>query len=167
MKSKFLSVFSYSFCLKLPYLRNLCLIQTHKIFFLYFLETIHFMFRTIIHVSSYSEFFMWYHRCAKVYFLACESEVAQSCPTLCDPMDCNSASLLCPWDFPGKNTGVGSHFLIQGIFLTQGLNPGLPHCRQTLYHLSHQDIYPFNCSNILFKKILLSPLVCLYTFIEN
>ena len=46
--------------------------------------------------------------------------------------------LLCPWDFPGKNTGVGSHFLLQEIFPTQGLNPGLPHCRQTLYHLSHQ-----------------------------
>ena len=40
--------------------------------------------------------------------------------------------LLHPWDFPGKNTGVGCHFLLQGIFLTQGSNPGLPHCRQTL-----------------------------------
>ena len=37
-----------------------------------------------------------------------------------------------PWDFPGKNTGVGCHFLLQGIFLTQGLNPGLLHCSQTL-----------------------------------
>ena len=40
--------------------------------------------------------------------------------------------------FPGKSTGVGCHFLFQGIFPTQGSNPGLPHCRQTLYHLSHQ-----------------------------
>ena len=46
--------------------------------------------------------------------------------------------LLCQWDFPGKNTGVGWHFLLQEIFLTQGLNPGLLHCRQMLYHLSHQ-----------------------------
>ena len=45
--------------------------------------------------------------------------------------------LLCPLDFPGKNTGVGCHFLLQ-IFPTQGLNPGLLHCRQILYHLSHQ-----------------------------
>ena len=45
--------------------------------------------------------------------------------------------LLCPWDFPGKSTGVDCHFLLQGIFLTQELNPGLPHCRQTFYHLSH------------------------------
>ena len=46
--------------------------------------------------------------------------------------------LLCPWDFLGKSTGVGCHFLLQGIFLTQGWNPGLLHCRQVLYHLSHQ-----------------------------
>ena len=39
-----------------------------------------------------------------------------------DPMDCSLPSLLCPWDFPGKNTGVGCHFLLQGIFLTQGSN---------------------------------------------
>ena len=37
-----------------------------------------------------------------------------------------------------KSIGVGCHFLLQGIFPTQGLNPSLPHCRQTLYHLSHQ-----------------------------
>ena len=47
--------------------------------------------------------------------------------------------LLCPWDFPGKNTGMGCYFLLQGIFPTQGLKPGLPHCRQTLYCLSHQE----------------------------
>ena len=41
-------------------------------------------------------------------------------------------------DSAGKNTGVGCHALLQGIFPTQGLNPGLPHCRQILYHLSHQ-----------------------------
>ena len=39
--------------------------------------------------------------------------------------------LLHPWDSPGKNTGVGCHFLVQGIFPTQRSNPGLPHCRQT------------------------------------
>ena len=46
--------------------------------------------------------------------------------------------LLRPWDFPGKSTEVGCHFLLQSIFPTQGSNLGLPHCRQTLYHLSHQ-----------------------------
>ena len=48
------------------------------------------------------------------------------------------ARLLCPWDSPGKNIGVGCHALVQGIFPTQGLNPGLLHYRQILYHLSHQ-----------------------------
>ena len=43
-----------------------------------------------------------------------------------------------PWDSPGQNTGVGSLSLLQGIFPTQGLNPGLLHCRPILYQLSHQ-----------------------------
>ena len=48
------------------------------------------------------------------------------------------ARLLHPWNFPGKNTGVGCYSLLQRIFMTQELNPGLLNCRQTLYHLSHQ-----------------------------
>ena len=109
--------------------------------------------------------------------------VAQSCPTLCDPMDYSplgssvrgvlqarvlewvaipfsrgssqlrdqtqfsytgrqilyrvSQCLIKPWNSPGKNTGMGSHSLLQGIFPTRGLNPSLLHCRQILYHLSH------------------------------
>ena len=63
------------------------------------------------------------------------SEVAQSCPTLCDPMDCSLTRFLHPWDIPGKNTG---NSLLPGIFPTQGLNPGLLHCRQMLYCLGHQ-----------------------------
>ena len=53
------------------------------------------------------------------------------------PNGLQSTRLLCPWDFQGKNTGVGWHFLLQGIFLTQGSNPGLPHCRQILYRQCH------------------------------
>ena len=41
--------------------------------------------------------------------------------------------VLCPWNFPGMNTGLGCHFLLQGIFLTQRLNLGLLHCSQILY----------------------------------
>ena len=43
-----------------------------------------------------------------------------------------------PWNSPGQNTGVGSRYLLQGILLTQGSNPGLPYSRQTLYQMSHQ-----------------------------
>ena len=49
--------------------------------------------------------------------------------------------LLSPWDFPSKNTGMGCHALLQGIFSIQGSNPGLLHCRYILYHLSHQGSF--------------------------
>ena len=60
--------------------------------------------------------------------------------------------LYSPWNSPGQNPGVGSLFLLQGIFSTQGLNPGLPHCRRILHQLSHQGsprilewvAYPFS-----------------------
>ena len=56
--------------------------------------------------------------------------VTQSCPTLCDPMDCSLPVSSVLRDSPGKNTGTGCHALVQGIFPTQGSNPGLPQCRQ-------------------------------------
>ena len=65
--------------------------------------------------------------------------VVQSCLTLCDPMDCSPPGSSVLGDSPGKNTGVGCHPLLQGIFLIQRLNLGLLHCRQIyFYHLSHQ-----------------------------
>ena len=69
--------------------------------------------------------------------------VTQSCSTLRDPMNCSPVSFV-HGDSPGKNTGVSSHSFFQGIFLTEGSNPGLPHCRQILYHLSHQGSPKFN-----------------------
>ena len=85
--------------------------------------------------------------------------ICPPCPPLCV---CESRSvvsdslrpheLYSPWNFPGQNTGVGSYSLLQGIFPTQGSNPGLPHCRQILYQLSHNEstrilecvAYPFS-----------------------
>ena len=61
-----------------------------------------------------------------------ESEVAQSSLTLCDPMDCSLPGSSVHRDFPGKSTGVGCHFLLQGIVPTQGLNLRLPRYRQML-----------------------------------
>jgi len=63
--------------------------------------------------------------------------VAKWCLTLVTPWNV-SCQALCPCDFPGKNTGVVCHFLLQGIFLTQGLKLGLLHCRQILYLVSYQ-----------------------------
>ena len=72
-------------------------------------------------------------------------KVTHSCPTLCNPMDCL-------WDSPGQNTGLGSLSLLQGIFPTQGSNPGPLHCRWILYQLNHKGsprilewvAYPFS-----------------------
>ena len=55
--------------------------------------------------------------------------------------------LYSPWNSLGQNTGVGSLSLLQGIFPTQRLNPGLPHCRWILYQLSYQEKSPFNTLN--------------------
>ena len=80
-----------------------------------------------------------------VLFVLCL--VAQSCP-LCDPMDWSPPGSSVYGDFPGKNTGVCCHALLQGIFLTQGLNSDLLHCRQILYQLSYNDILHIYAYNI-------------------
>ena len=73
-------------------------------------------------------------------------KVAQSCLTLFDPMD-----LYSPCNSPGQNTGVGSLSFLQGIFPIQGLNPGLPHCRQIFQQLSHKG----------------SPRLCMYSVVQS
>ena len=72
---------------------------------------------------------------ASVTFCESESEVMSDSLR---PHGLQPTRLPFPWDFPGKDIGVGCHVLRQGIFPTQGLNPGLPHCRQMLYCLSYQ-----------------------------
>ena len=78
---------------------------------------------------------MWY-----IHTMECYSAmlVTHSCLTL-QPHGLQPTGLLCPWDSPGKDTRVCCHSLLQ-IFLTQVSNPGLSHCRQILYHLSHQEV---------------------------
>ena len=61
-----------------------------------------------------------------------------SCVWLWNPMACSPPGSSVRGDSPDKNTRVGCHALLQGIFPTQGSNPGLPHCRWILYQLSHQ-----------------------------
>ena len=87
----------------------------------------------------------------------CVCLVIQSGPTLCDPMNPSPPGSPVHGDSAGKNNGVGCHALLQGIFLTQGSNPDLPHCRWILYHLSHQGsriilewvVYPFSSGSSL------------------
>ena len=67
--------------------------------------------------------------------------VCGSCSVVSDslqPYGLQPSKLLCPWDSPGQNTGVSCHSLLQEIYPTQGSNPGLPHCGQMLYRLSHR-----------------------------
>ena len=71
-----------------------------------------------------------------VYIYVCL--VAQSCPTLFNITDCSLSGSSVHGGSPGKDTGVGCHTLLQGIFPTQGSNPGLPYCRQILYRLNYQ-----------------------------
>ena len=98
---------------------------------------------TNTHAHKYRDLFkaVFSYACLKslFYWLCCVCSVARLCPTLRDPMDCSPPGSFVHGDSPGKNTGVGCHALLQGIFpITQGSNPGLPHCRRALYHLSHQ-----------------------------
>ena len=66
--------------------------------------------------------------------VVCVFSICQSCPTLFGHIDCRRLTrLLCPWDAPGKTTGVGCHFLLQGLFPTQGSNP-------RFFHLLHWQV---------------------------
>ena len=68
-------------------------------------------------------------------------------------MDCRAARLLCPWNSPGQNTGVGGHFLLQGIFPTQASNPGLLHCRQIFTIWATREFWIIS----LYKKYVINP----------
>ena len=101
---------------------------------------------TCMHVCTHT----YMHIC--IYTIHTKVKVAQSCPTLCDFMDC-------PWNSPGQNTGVGSLSLLQGISPTQGSNPGLTHCRWILYQLSHQG------SPTIHIYVCVCVCVCVYIYI--
>ena len=81
--------------------------------------------------------------------------VTQSCPKLCDPMDCSPRGSSVHGDSLDKNYRVGCHAL-QGIFLTQVSNPGLPHCRWSLYCLSHHRSPILNFKHINKRHWLLN-----------
>ena len=63
------------------------------------------------------------------------------------PHGLQTSRLLCPWNSPGKNTGVSCHFLLQGVFPNQGLKLGLLRCRQMLFHMSY--VLQLNCSELI------------------
>ena len=80
-----------------------------------------------------------------VCICVCVCVFAQSCPTLWQPHGLELARLLCPWNFPGKNSEMGCHFLLQGIFLTQRLNLCLLHWLVDCLPLRHlESLYAIN-----------------------
>ena len=93
-----------------------------------------------------------------------ESEVAQTSLILWDPTDCSPPGS-CPWNFPGKNTGMDCHLLLQGIFPTQESNPGLLHYRRMLYRLREGSFsfatgsffFFFNILFIWLHQVLVAP----------
>ena len=88
-------------------------------------------------------------KCGKLEVYKCLVE-SESCSVMSYSLW--PSGLYTPWNSPGQNTGVSSLFLLQGVFPTQGSNPGLPHCRRILYQLSHKGsprilewaAYPFS-----------------------
>ena len=92
--------------------------------------------------------------CVYIYMYICCS-VAKLYQTFLQPHGLQTTRLLHPWNFPGKNTGVGCHFLLQGIFLTQGSKSCLLHWQVDSLPLSHQgSIYIYMC-------------VCVYVYTYN
>ena len=86
--------------------------------------------------------------------------VTQSCPTLCNPMDCSPPGSSVQ-NSPGRNTGEGRLSLFQQIFLIQRSNPGLLHCRQILYHLSHQGSLQSRTVLWIFHVVAIVTITCL------
>ena len=86
----------------------------------------------------------------------CVHLVAQPCLTLCNSIDSNPPSSSVHRDSPGKNTGMGCHALLQGIFPTQGLNQDLLHCRWFLYQLNYQGSPAVNIGVIYLFELWLS-----------
>ena len=85
---------------------------------------------------------------------------SESCSVVPDPLrphGLQPARLLCPWDSPGENTGLGGQSLLQGVFWTQGWNLGLLHCQEDSL-LSEPAGKPPNCNNAVFMpSIMESP----------
>ena len=112
---------------------------------------------------NYANFFQILTHFIVLWWLSC-LVVSNSC----GPMDCSPPKLLCPWDFRGRNTGVGSHFLLQGIFLAQKSNPHLLCCRQSLALQADsllteppgKAISLFNKTQITFVSIIINLRIC-------
>ena len=101
-------------------------------------------------IASITILYIMFPLCMKVEVL-----ITQSCPALSDP-----TRLLCPWNLPGKNTRVGCHSLLQGIFLTQGSNLCLLHQQAGCLPLSHQGSHYLDQTSKPRKEMCLLRFIC-------
>ena len=90
----------------------------------------------LLQVMGQGSIFIFYFTTGQFYTVSLGGGLIM--PNSCDPMNCSLPDSSVHGDSPGKNTRVGCHFLLQGIFLMQESNPGLLHCRQILYQLSYK-----------------------------
>ena len=112
---------------KLFYTRSWVLLWWNYLFsfslWLYFLFCVFIQFQEyLLSINIIRFFHQFWTFCESIVILHfCCCSAVTSCPNLCNPMDCNPPASLCAWDFSAKNTGVGCHFLLQGIFPDQNL----------------------------------------------
>ena len=108
----------------------------------------------IITAQNFFPRYMCVSMCVCVCVCVCQS---LSFVQLFVPHELGLIRVFCPWNSPGKNTGVGCHLLLQGIFLTQGSDLNLLHCGKILYHLSHQHILLIYLIFVTHSFICLAP----------
>ena len=104
--------------------------------------------------------FLWFQRRIgkPINLMKVKVSVTQSCVWLSETPWTVAHQVSLSMDFPDKNTGMGSHYLLQGIFLTQGSKPDLVHCRQLHYHLRHQG------SSVYIRSFSISQPIVLFSF---
>ena len=122
---------------------------------------------TKFHLVKAMVFLVFMYGCENWIIKKARSVSRSVVPNSLRPHELQPTRLFCPWDFPGKDIGVGCHFFLQGIFPTQGLNPGLLYVRQILYPLSYKGSHKegWALKNWCFwtmvrEKTLGSPLDC-------
>ena len=116
-----------------------CFISNYKynsLFFHYLRSFFQRNFSVFLNADILKNFILYWNILELIYNVLVLVSESESHSVMSDSL--RPHELYSPWNSPGQNTGLGSLFLLQGIFLIQGSNPDLPHCRRILYQLSHQ-----------------------------
>ena len=129
---------------------NKCIPHIHFYFQKLRLHSVHVFVTCFFHSSIYGE-----HSFTSLDTAMRACVCAQSCSDSLQPHGLQPTRLLCPWDSPNRNTGRGCHFLLQGIFLTRGLNLRLLHWQMNSLPLSHLESSRILLSSSFFLWLIL------------